>query len=139
MSKGHKVCCKNALSLRCNECNGSEVEGCMGIPIPGIQFSPFCTSAVYWAIPPLWCCPKHDSLLHDHTRTDGLRSEAVAGYPIRVTADVKLSYRVSSVARKSVEKRPVVAALFILSEMIFTCLMLQRALQHDLQFTLLLQ
>lgn len=64
--------------------------------------------------------------------------EAVAGYPVRVTADVKL-YRVSTVTRKSVQKRPVVGALFILSEMIFTCLMLQGALQHDLQFTLVLQ
>jgi len=94
---------------------------------------------VYWAIAPLWCSPKHDLISHDHTCTDLLRREAFAGYPVRVTADVKLSYRVSPVTRKSVQKRPVVGALFILSEMIFTCLMLQGAVQHDLQFTLLLQ
>lgn len=87
---------------------------------------------VYWAVVPLWCSPKHDLISHYHTCT-------VAECPVRVTADVKLSYRVSPVTRKSVQKRPVVGALFILSEMIFTCLMLQGALQRDLQFTLLLQ
>lgn len=94
---------------------------------------------MYWAVAPLWCSQKRDLISHDHTCTDVLRREAVAVYPVRVTADVKLSYRVSPVTRKSVQKRPVVRALFILSEMIFTCLMLQGALQHDLQFTLLLQ
>jgi hypothetical protein len=88
--------------------------------------------SVYWAVAPLWCSLKHDLISHDHTCT-------VAGCSLRVTADVKLSCRVSLVTRKSVQKRPVVGALFILSEMIFTCLMLQGALQRDLQFTLLLQ
>lgn len=97
------------------------------------------SGSVYCAVAPLWCSPKHYLISHDHTCSDVLRREAVAGYPVRVTADVKLSYRVSPVTRKSVQKRPVVRALFILSEMIFTCLMLQGALQHDLQFTLLLQ
>jgi hypothetical protein len=94
---------------------------------------------VYWTVAPIWYSPKHDLISHYHTCTDVLRVEALAGYPVRVTADAKLSYRVSPVTRKSVQKRPVVEALFILSEMIFTCLMLQGALQHDLQFTLLLQ
>jgi hypothetical protein len=78
VSRGHKGCCQNS--------NGSEVEGCVESSLSGFHFSLTLTLlyvrwlAVYWTMPSLLCSPELESLSHDHTRTDELRREAVAGY-----------------------------------------------------------